>query len=242
MYSPSIIRLFVPVAFGFFAVSAAAQTMEDVSEKFNSGEFLEAAELGEAVGTSDGYAMAARALAVYGHYLADEDTRLSILERGIELSNAAIEADTASAEAYRQAAHVIGRYAENIGIIRAAREGVAGKIRDALLSAIELDPDHAEAHAAFGSWCAEISSNRIARWIYGNYREEAIYHFDRILELEPITKEALYQYGTRIQLVDSKNGKTTAREILTRASEIPAHNVYNELLQEEVLAALAALD
>ena len=226
----------------FFVVVAGAQTMEEVRQKFDQGEFLEAADLGEAVGTSESYALAAGALGIYGHYLADEKTRLPILERGIELARRAVEADTSNYEAYHQSAHVVGRYAENIGKMKAVREGVAGDIRDFLETAIRLNPDYADSHVALAGWHTEIAGNRIARWMYGGGKEEAVQHLNRALELAPNDKVVLYEYGLRIQQLDSDNGEARARELLTRAREIPAGNAYEELLHKDILGALAALD
>ncbi|MDE2731099.1 MAG: hypothetical protein OXM02_01740 [Bacteroidota bacterium] len=225
-----------------FAAGAAAQTTEEVRQKFDQGEFLEAADLGEAVGTSESLALAAGALGVYGHYVADKSARLPVLERGVELARRAVEADTTNFEAYHQSAHVVGRYAENIGKMKAVREGVAADIRDFLEAAIRLNPDYADAHVALGGWHAEVARNRIARWMYGGGKEEALYHLSRALELAPDEKVVLYEYGVRIQQLDSDNGQARARELLTRAKEIPAKNAYEEFLHQDVLTALAALD
>lgn len=236
-----VFRLLAVSVLWLSSAGAAAQSKDDAKEKFNQGEFLEAAEIGEALGTSESYALAARALGVYGHYLVEENARLPILTRAIELAEAAIKADSTNAEAYHQAAHVVGRYAENIGKMKALQEGVAAEIRDFLQTAVELDPNLAEAHVALGNWYAEVAGNRMARWLYGGDKDKAIHHLERALELAPTTKAVLYEYGTRIADLDSKNGKARAREVLTHASEIPAQNAYEEFLQEDILFALAKL-
>ena len=210
---------------------------------FTSGDFLAAADIGEAVGTSDSFALAARALGVYGNFLAPESRRIAILERAIELAESAVTADSLNPEAYYQSAHVVGRYAENTGKMKALREGLAGRIRDLLEHAIELDPDFAEAHVALAGWHAEIvAAGRLARWMYKGGRDEALFHFDRALEIAPDSKVILFEYGKRIADLDPDNGTARARELLTRARERPVLDKSDEILQGEILAALAQVD
>ena len=64
------------------AADASAQSIGDAELACTEGRFLEAADIAEALGTSDGYAQAAKSLAVYGHYVATEE------ETGTRLSNA----------------------------------------------------------------------------------------------------------------------------------------------------------
>ena len=49
-------------------------------------------------------------------------------------------------------AFVLGRYAQRISIVKALAEGIGGKVRRALDRALELEPRHADAHIALGSY------------------------------------------------------------------------------------------
>lgn len=231
------------VAMAVSVAAAHAQSIEDAHAAFREGRFLEAAELGEAEGTSGGYALAAQSLAVYGHYAAPEEDRDAVLERAIELGQAAAEADPANAEAHLQAAHALGRRALRIGRLSALREGVAGRIRDSLEAALAIRPDFVDAHVALGSWHADIdAAGRIARWMFGGNREEAIIHFERALELAPESKVVLLEYGLRLPELDRDGGRDRAREMLSRAIELPAGDAYGEFIHGDVVEALASLD
>ena len=65
--------------------------------------------IAEAAGTSEGYALAARSLAVYGHYAAPEEDRKGLFERALRLGEEAVRADTANPQAYFQSGHALGR-------------------------------------------------------------------------------------------------------------------------------------
>lgn len=235
----SSILLFSACALSTLVPNSAAQSFEEALSAFLDGEYLKAAEIGEAAETSDSYAIAARALGVYGNFLAPDSERIAILERAISLAELAVSADSTNAEAHFQSAHVVGRYAENIGKMKALREGIAGHIRDFLETAIRLDPTHAEAHVALGGWHAEIAAaGRIARWMYKGGLEEAIFHMERGLEIAPDSKVVLFEYGNRVADLDPDNGQARARVLLSRAADLPIVGADKELLQEQILAAL----
>ena len=73
------------------AADASAQSIGDAEVAFTEGRFLEAADIAEALGTSDGYALAAKSLAVYGHYVAtEEDDRDEVIDRAIRMGEDAV--------------------------------------------------------------------------------------------------------------------------------------------------------
>lgn len=111
------------------AADASAQSIGDAEVAFTEGRFLEAADIAEALGTSDGYALAAKSLAVYGHYVAtEEDDRDEVIDRAIRMGEEVVRADSTNAEAYFQSAHAVGRYAQTVGTMTALRKGL-GDVR-----------------------------------------------------------------------------------------------------------------
>lgn len=132
----TLVARFVPLpltgVFLVLAAGAGAQSISDARSAFGDGRFLEAADLGEALGTSDGYTLAAQSLAVYAHYEAADDEWDEVIERAMRMGEEAVRADPANPEAHCQYAHAVGRYAQRVGTITAIRKGLAGKVRDAL--------------------------------------------------------------------------------------------------------------
>ena len=121
------------IAVGSLALSVAAASAESIGDAelaFTEGRFLEAADIAEALGISEGYALAAKSLAVYGHYVAtEEDDRDEVIDRAIRMGEEAVRADSTNAEAHFQSAHAVGRYAQTVGTMTALRKGLGGKVR-----------------------------------------------------------------------------------------------------------------
>lgn len=227
----------------FCAAVANAQSIDEARAAFEEGRFLEAADLAEAPGTSEGYALAAQSLAVHGHYVATGDERKGFLERAMQLGEEAVRADSANAEAYYQSAHAVGRYAQNVGRVTALRRGLAGKIRGLLEDTLAIRPDFAEAHMALGSWHAGIASaGRIARFLYKGNRKDAVIHYERALELEPDSKVILMEYALSLPELDREGGRERSGALLSRAAELPVRDAYGEFIHQDVLKALAELE
>ncbi|MDE0474815.1 MAG: hypothetical protein OXI50_09665 [Gammaproteobacteria bacterium] len=222
------------------AADAGAQSLEDARSAYAEGRFLEAAELAEALGTSDGYALAAQSLAIHAHYFATDDEWEELVDRAIEMSDEAIRADSTNAEAHYQAAHAVGRYAQGIGAFTALRQGLAGRIRERLDAAIRLDPYLWEARLALGGWHADIAAEGfIARRMYGGNRPAAVVLFEQALQLAPESRVVLYEYAIRLPDLDEENGEERAREMLDAAARLPVVDAYDGIIQELVLEAVA---
>lgn len=222
------------------AADAGAQSLEDARSAYAEGRFVEAAELAEALGTSDGYALAAQSLAIHAHYFATDDEWEELVDRAIEMSDEAIRADSTNAEAHYQAAHAIGRYAQGIGAFTALRQGLAGRIRERLDAAIHLDPYLWEARLALGGWHADIAAEGfIARRMYGGNRPAAVVLFEQALQMAPESRVVLYEYAIRLPDLDEENGEERAREMLDTAARLPVVDAYDGIIQELVLEAVA---
>lgn len=234
-----IIRLAVVGSLGLLSANAKAPSIDEARAAFKEGRFLEAADHAEALETSEGYALAAQSLAVYGHYLAKEDERTGVLERAMALGEAAVRADSTNPEAHYQSAHAVGRYAQGIGKMTALSQGLAGKIRRLLEAALANHPDFAEAHVGLGGWHADIASaGPFARMMYGGKQKSAVIHYERALELAPDSKVVLFEYAIRLPELDRRGGRERARELLSKAAEIPVRNAQEEFIQQEIKEAL----
>ena len=233
------VRLAAVASAMFLAADATAQSIEDANAAYADGRFVEAADIGEALGTSEGYALAAKSLAIYAHYEASEEEFREVVDRAIRMGEEAIGADPNNAEAHYQSAHAVGRYAQRVGAFTALREGLAGKIRDLLEAALAIEPDFVDAMLALGGWHADLDAEGfIARRMYGGSKEEAVILFERALELAPESKVVLHAYAIRLPRLDEDNGMERAREMLERALELPVRDAFEEYVHLDVLDAL----
>ena len=239
--------LFTCLAAAQFALVAAAEEESKATAQsaFDEGQYLAAADLAESLGTSDGHALAAEALAVYGHFVASEDEKVAVLERANRLAARAVELDPASAEARFQLAHAMARYAQSIGPTKALRQGYVGRSREAIEAVLELDPNMAEARLSLASWHADVVAGVgrfLGRTVYGATVDAAIENYERTLELAPEEKVAHYEFGRGLLAMGRKSHRARARTLLTRAVELPARNHFDQLIHERAAAELASLE
>ena len=207
------------------------------------GRFIEAAEVGEALGTSHGYALAAESLAIYGHYLAPEEEKSGLLDRAMRLGQAAIRSDTENPQAHLQSAHAMGRYTQAIGTVKIKRQ-YARQVRSAIERALWLDPELAAAHISLGTWHAEAirGGGFMARMIFGASREDALAHYEAALELAPDAKIVHTEYALGLLLLDERKFREQARSLLESAVELPARDAHDRIIHDRALAQLAELD
>ena len=122
---------------------AGAQSIEGARAAYAEGHFIEAAELGESLGTSEGYALAAESLAIHGYYIAADTEQPELFASAIRAAEEAIRLDPGNPEAHFQSAHAIGREAQTVGVMEALNRGYARRTREAAQEALRLDPEMA---------------------------------------------------------------------------------------------------
>ena len=213
-------------------------------EAYAEGRFLESAELAEALGTSDGHALAAMCLALQAQYVATEDDKPDLVARALTLADEAIRLDPDNADAYLQSARAIGLHAGIIGNLRAVRQGIAGKTHDLVLAALERAPDHADAHLGLAGWHADIvAAGFIARAMFKEANKaDAVKHYERALELGGDSKLVRLEYARRLPKLDRKGGRERAHALLSEAAAFAVGDFYDGLVHEDVLRDLAALE
>jgi tetratricopeptide (TPR) repeat protein len=219
--------------------NATAQSIEDANTAYADGRFVEAADIGEALGTSDGYTLAAKSLAVHAHYEASDEEFQEVIDRAMRMGEAAIAADPNNPDAHYQSAHAVGRYAQRVGAFTALREGLASKIRDLLEATLAIDPDYVDAMLGLGGWHADLDAEGfLARRMYGGSKDEAITLFERALEMAPDSKVVLHAYAIRVPHLYGDDSIDRARAMLERALDLPVRDAYEEYVHFDVLDAL----
>lgn len=226
------------------ASTSAADSIEAARAAYAKGAFTEAADLGEAVGTVAGNALAAEALAIFAHYVAEEEEREPLLQRAMRAAEKAIELDSESAEAHLQSAHAVGRYSQLFSPMKALQAGYPKQVRASIERALELDPDHFGAHLSLASWHAEAigRGGMMARAILGANRKTAHAHFERAIALAPERNVVLVEYAWGLMLLERRKGRERARDLLERAIELPPRDAYEKIVNELAVERLAALD
>lgn len=226
------------------ANAAGAQSIEAARAAYAEGHFVEAAEIGEALGNSEGYALAAESLAIHGYYIAAEDEQPELFAQAIRAADEAIRLDPYSPEAHFQSAHAIGREAQTVSVMEALNRGYARRIRQAAEEALRLDPEMAEAHLILASWHAEIVNKMgrlVAGMAYRATRRDALEYYEKALELAPGEKTVYLEYANGLRLFNRNRNREQARELLVQGIEIPAGDAYERILHDLTIQRLAAL-
>ena len=100
--------------------------------------------------------------------------------------------------------------------------GIAGKVRAALETTLELAPKHAEAHTALALYHAEII-NKIGAMIggltYGAKAAEAEKHIREAVKLTPASPIAHIEHGNVLLLLDEARNEDAAAEAYERAAK-----------------------
>ena len=102
--------------------------------------------------------MANKAQAIYANYLEkSEKTKLALfLEVARARRGPAGAATPKNANAHYWQAYALGRYSQGISVAKALAQGLGSKVKGALETTIKLQPKHADAHIALGTFHAEV--------------------------------------------------------------------------------------
>lgn len=243
----AILRIFriVSVAVACFAGgSFHAQSLEAARMAYDAGDFLEAADMAAGLNTADGYALAANSLAVYGfHIAAPGQEREDIFARATDYGLEAVRLEPQNVQAHLQLAHAMGRYAQVVGVVEVLGNRYVTRVRDAVETAAELDPESAMAHLGIAAWHAEAlgKAGIIARLLFGASSARALEHIDLALEYGPELKVVQLETGYSLLLLSERRYGDRALRLLRAARELPIGNAWDEFLHERTLEMLADL-
>ena len=200
-----------------------ATELQDAWRAFHRGDFQAAFEAGQALGPI-GASVAAKALGIHATYLVDDDTeRLHRFEQAAKLAEGAIQALPDEANSHYRHAFALGRYSQGLSIAKALKQGIAGKVRTALDTTLELAPKHAEAHTALALYHAEIIGKigaMIGGLTYGAKAADAESHIKTALKLTPDSPIAHIEHGNVLLLLHGEKKEDAAAGAFEKAANL----------------------
>jgi hypothetical protein len=206
--------------------------VQDAWIAFHAGEFEKAKKLGLAAGGA-GITCANKAQAIYANYLEDdEDKALAHFDEVAKRCEAQQAVEPKNANAYYWHAYALGRYSQGISITKALAQGLGGKVKDSLTTAIKLAPTHADAHIALGAYHAEIIDKvgaLIGGMTYGAKRDTGVAMFKKAMELAPESAIARIEYANGVVLLDGKKGLKLGEQLYAEAAECDALDAMERL-------------
>ncbi len=192
-------------------------------QAFHAGNFADAVKLGMAVGGA-GINAAVKAQVVYAHYLEKAaKAKVALMEEAAALADARRQEAPKDANAQYLYAFALGRYSQGIAVAKALAQGYGGKIKEALVTALELDPRHAEAHTAFGAYQAEVIDKVggiVAGVTYGAKKDNAVEHYEKALSLFPESPIAHLEYGNGLLMLFGKGRVAEATKLYEKAAAL----------------------
>ena len=203
--------------------AALAEALQEAWRAFHRGDFKAAYEAGTALGPV-GASVAIKAIGIHATYLVDDEKEmLKRFEDAVTLAEAAMKALPEEANSHYRYAFALGRYSQGISIAKALKDGVAGKVRTALDTALELAPEHAEAHTAMAIYHSEIVAKvggMIGGLTYGAKASEAEKHIKAALKLTPNSPIAHVEHGNLLLLLHGDKKEDDAAGAYEKASKL----------------------
>ena len=227
------------------AATAGAQSIDAARTAYVEGRFMKAAEIAEALGTSEGFALASKSLTIRAYYISADGKKDALFERALTLAREAIRSDPGSPEAYIQSARVMGRHGQTIGVLESTTKGYAEKIRETVEKALRLNPEMPEANLSMGMWHSEVVSSLgsfMADIMFGADEDEAIKFYKRALKGAPEEKIVPLEYAIGLLALDDDEYRKQARRLLQRAIGLPIKDAFDDLVHRKAVETLAALD
>ena len=187
---------------------------------FHAGEFQKATEAGLKAGGA-GITVANKAQAIYANYLeTSEKTKLALFMQVAERAEAQMGIDPKNANAHYFMAYALGRYSQGISIAKALAQGLGGKVKAALETAIKLAPKHADAHIALGAFHAEVIDKvgSLLGRTQGASKDAGLAMFKTALKLNPTSAIAMVEYANGLVMLEGDKKMKEATKLYEDAA------------------------
>lgn len=188
---------------------------------YHAGDFGAAVDAGRVAGGAGANA-AVKAQVVYATYLEKSDkAKLALLDEAMTWADARRAAAPKDPNAHYFFAFAAGRYGQGISVAKALAQGLGGKVRDALQAALRLEPKHADAHIAYGSYQAEVIDKvggLVAGVTYGAKKDSALEHFQMAVKLNPDSAIARIEYANGLIMLFGKSRMADAEKLYREAA------------------------
>jgi hypothetical protein len=207
---------------------------------FHAGDFQKAHEAGLKAGAG-GITVANKAQCIYANYLEkSEKTKLAMFLEAAERAEGQQAAEPKNANAYYWQAYALGRYSQGISVAKALAQGLGGKVKAALETAIKLAPKHADAHIALGSFHAEVIDKvgKLLGRTQGADTATGLKMYKEAIKLNPTSAIAMIEYANGLVMLEGDKKMTEAEKLYADAAACTAMDAMERLDVEMAKAEL----
>ncbi len=188
---------------------------------FHSGEFQKAVDLGLKIG-GDGLTVANKAACVYATYLEkQEKARLDLFLEVARRAEAQAKVDPLNINAHYWQAYALSRYSQGISVAKALAQGLGSKVKVSLENVIKLQPKHADAHIALGSFHAEVIDkvgSLIGGMTYGAKKDTGLALLQQALKLNFYSALGMIEYANAMLMLEGEKMMQEATRLYQQAA------------------------
>ena len=188
---------------------------------YHNGEFQKAVDAGLKLGTS-GVTLANKAASIYATYQEKKETaRLQMYQEVAQRAETQATQEPENPNAHYWQAYALGRYSQGISVSKALAQGLSGKVKGALENAIKLQPRHADAHVALGSFHAEVIDKvgaLIGGMTYGAKKDIGLGLFQEALRINFESAIALVEYANAMVMLEGDKKMQEATRLYQQAA------------------------
>ena len=207
---------------------------------FHAGEFQKAYDAGLKAG-GGGITVANKAQSIYANYLEkSEKTRLAMFMEVSERAEAQQAEEPKNPNAYYWQAYALGRYSQGISVAKALAQGLGGKVKTALETAIKLQPRHADAHIALGAFHAEVIDKvgSLLGRTQGASKDQGLLMYKTALKLNPASAIAMVEYANGLVMLEGDKKMKEAEKLYADAAAFDPADAMERLDVEMAKAEL----
>lgn len=223
---------------------ALAGQLQEAWRLFHRGDFQAAADLGAALGPL-GAPVASKATGIYATYLEDDAAaRLALLDAAIRRAEAARDALPEDPNANYFVGYLLGRYSQCISVLEALAKGLGSRVKSALDRTLKLEPEHAEAHSASGTYHAEVIDKvgaLVGSLTYGASKEKALAHYARAAECGPKSPIVRVEHAGGVIMMYGRSRRAEAEKLYAEAAKMKPSDAMERLDIELAKRRLAEL-
>jgi tetratricopeptide (TPR) repeat protein len=207
---------------------------------FHAGDFQKAFDAGLKAGGA-GVTVANKAQSIYANYLEkSEKTKLALFMEVSERAEAQQAEDPKNPNAWYWQAYALGRYSQGISVAKALAQGLGSKVKNALETAIKLQPRHADAHIALGAFHAEVIDKvgALLGRTQGASKDQGLLMYKTALKLNPNSAIAMVEYANGLVMLEGDKKMKEAEKLYADAAAFDPADAMERLDVEMAKAEL----
>jgi hypothetical protein len=190
---------------------------------FHSGDFQQAVEVGLLAGGS-GITAAYKATCIHATYVeTNEKARLDLYLEVAEQARTQASREPDNAHAWYWHAYALGRYGQCISVAKALASGLGEKVKQSLETTLRLQPRHADAHLALGTFHAEVIDKvgaLIGGMTYGAKKDAGLALFQQAARLNPDSVIGMVEHANALMMLEGDARQDASNRLYQQAAVV----------------------